>query len=76
MDERRPLLATASSHGSKYRVQDEHSAEAVDNKKPERSKVILTMISVWVGTFCAGLGESFHANRSIAGLPASNREMP
>jgi len=60
MDERRPLLAKALSHDSKYRARDEPSAEAVNDKESGRSKLILTMIGVWVGTFCAGRGNSLY----------------
>ena len=74
MDERRPLLVKVSSHDSKHCVRVE--ASEINDEEAGRSKLILTMVSVWVGTFCAGLGKSLYTDLPIARFSASNVKNP
>ncbi|MCJ1248148.1 hypothetical protein MMC30_005363 [Trapelia coarctata] len=74
MDERRSLLATGSSHGSKHPAQEE-SSERPNDKEPETRKLVLIMISVWGGTFCAGLDGTIMATLS-APIATSFQSLP
>ena len=59
LDECSPLLSTLSHHEFKsYTLEDrvlaQPHAEQVDARR-----LLWIMSSVWIGTFCAGLGESY-----------------
>lgn len=53
-----PLLSKSGSHVSRGFVQTITEVDEYTEEKPSPESLIWIMYSIWVGVFCAGLGES------------------
>ena len=66
LDECSPLLSTTSHHEFKgYTFEDAIPAKPHTEQLDAR-KLLWVMSSVWIGTFCAGLGESYPITAAMA----------
>ena len=64
LEECSPLLSTISHHEVKsYTIEDSVPAKTHTEQLDAR-KLLWIMSSVWIGTFCAGLGESYQITAS------------
>ena len=66
LEECSPLLSTISQHESKsYTFEDSIPAKPHTEQSDAR-KLLWIMSSVWIGTFCAGLGGSYLITAAMA----------
>jgi hypothetical protein len=56
-DERAPLLAKIDNETAQDSIHDDLLLAKIGHDEPNRNKLWWAMASVWLGTFCAGLGE-------------------
>lgn len=57
VDERSPLLTEPCGHVPAQPVRKKQVLEETIDKRESTSKLVYIMIGLWMGTFCAGLGE-------------------
>ena len=73
VEESNPLLTTPTIDGSRSYGSDDVGTTPPQSERLSTSKLLWIMISVWIGTFLAGLGEHCLRNTAVA-LAVSARD--
>ena len=72
LDECSPLLSTIPHHEYKSYIFEDRVPAKTPTEQLDARNLLWIMSSVWIGTFCAGLGESYLITAAI-GLGAAGR---
>lgn len=66
LDESSPLLSTTSQHEVKSYTFEDAVPAKLHTEQLDSRNLLWIMSSVWIGTFCAGLGESYLITAAMA----------